>query len=136
MKTPISKHLDNVLVISMSNEDKAFGSRLLALRKQHGWSQPELGKKVDTSGAIIGRYERGEITPSIGVAKKLADAFGVTLDSLVGNHEIPNILHDQSMLVRWQELDALEPSERERILSVLDSLVRDAKARFTYRISA
>jgi len=136
MNTPISQHLDNVLVINMSDEDKAFGNRLLALRKQQSWSQPELGKKIGTSGAIIGRYERGEITPSIGVAKKLADAFGVTLDSLVGSNEVPNILQDQSMLMRWQELDSLESSERDRILSVLDSLVRDAKARLTYRISA
>jgi transcriptional regulator with XRE-family HTH domain len=136
MKTSISSHLDNVLVISMSDEDKAFGNRLLTLRKQQGWSQPDLGKKVGTSGAIIGRYERGEITPSIGVAKKLAEAFGVTLDSLVGDNEVPNILQDQSMLMRWQEIDSLEQAERERILSVLDSLVRDAKARLTYRISA
>ncbi|MDZ7924966.1 MAG: helix-turn-helix transcriptional regulator [Marinagarivorans sp.] len=136
MNKPISQHLDNVLVINMNDEDKAFGNRLLTLRKQQGWSQPDLGKKIGTSGAIIGRYERGEITPSIGVAKKLADAFGVTLDSLVGSNEVPNILQDQSMLIRWQELDSLESSERDRILSVLDSLVRDAKARLTYRISA
>lgn len=136
MNTHTFKHLDDVLVMIMSDEDKAFGNRLLALRKQQGWSQPELGKKIGTSGAIIGRYERGEITPSIGVAKKLADAFGVTLDSLVGSNEVPNILQDQSMLMRWQELDSLESSERDRILSVLDSLVRDAKARLTYRISA
>jgi transcriptional regulator with XRE-family HTH domain len=136
MNTDISTHLDNVLVIAMSDEDKAFGNRLLTLRKQEGWSQPDLGKKIGTSGAIIGRYERGEITPSIGVAKKLAEAFGVTLDSLVGDNSVPNILQDQTMLMRWQEIDALEQPERDRILSVLDSLVRDAKARLTYRISA
>lgn len=117
-------------------EDKAFGSRLLNLRKQRRWSQPELGKQVGTSGAIIGRYERGEITPSIDVAKKLADAFGVTLDFLASDKDVPNILHDQTMLVRWQEIDTLEPSERDRILSVVDSLIRDAKARQTYRMSA
>jgi transcriptional regulator with XRE-family HTH domain len=76
----------------MADEDKAFGNRLLSLRKQRGWPQPELGKLIGTSGAIIGRYERGEIT--------------------------------------------LELVECERILSVLDSLVRDAKARQTYRMSA
>ena len=29
------------------------------------------------------------------------------------------------MLVRWREIDSLEPTEQERILSVVDSLVRD-----------
>lgn len=136
MKTRNSKHLNDILVTAMAAEDKAFGNRLLSLRKERSWSQPELGKQVGTSGAIIGRYERGEITPSIEVAKKLADAFGVTLDFLVGDKDVPNILHDQTMLVRWQEIDALEPSERDRILSVVDSLVRDAKARQAYRMSA
>lgn len=120
----------------MAAEDKAFGHRLLSLRKERGWSQPQLGKQVGTSGAIIGRYERGEITPSIDVARKLADAFGVTLDFLVGDKGVPNILYDQTMLVRWQEIDALDASERDRILSVMDSLVRDAKARQAYRMSA
>ena len=73
------------------------------------------------------------MTPSIEMAQKLADAFGVTLDYLVSDKEIPNILQDQVMLERWQPIDTLAPSERERILSVLDCLVRDAKARQTYR---
>lgn len=119
----------------MATEDNRFGQRLLALRKQRGWSQPALGKKVGTSGAIIGRYERSEITPSIEVAKKLASTFEVTLDYLVDDKELPNILQDQTMLTRWREIDALEPAEQERILSVVDSLVRDAKARQAYRVS-
>lgn len=120
----------------MATEDNGFGYRLLTLRKQRGWFQPELGKQVGTSEAISGRYERGEITPSIEVAKKLADAFGVTLDYLVDDKELPNILQNQSMLARWKEIDALEPVEQERILSVVDSLLRDPKARHTYRMSA
>lgn len=117
----------------MPTDETIFASRLLALRKERGWSQPELGKKVGTSGAIIGRYERGEITPSIGVAQKLADAFGVTLDYLVSDKEVPNILQDKAMLERWKAIDTLTPAERERIVSVLDSLVRDARARQTYQ---
>ena len=136
MDSHISQHLDDILVAVMTTEDSAFGNRLLGLRKQHRWSQPELGKQIGTSGAIIGRYERSEISPSIDVAKKLADTFGVTLDFLIGDKDVPNILQDQSMLTRWQEIDILEPDERERILSVVDSLVRDAKARHAYRISA
>jgi transcriptional regulator with XRE-family HTH domain len=136
MKQPISQYLDDSLVIIMATEGKGFGQRLLSLRKQKSWSQPELSKKIGTSGAIIGRYERGEITPSIEVAKKLANAFNVTLDYLVGDKDVPNILQDQTMLRRWQEIDTLESSEQTRILSVMDSLVRDAKARQAYQMSA
>lgn len=40
------------------------------------------------------------------------------------------------MLERWRALDSLEVTEQERLLSVVDSLVRDAKARQAYRMSA
>lgn len=120
----------------MSETLSLFAQRLHDLRRRKGWSQPETGKLIGTSGAIIGRYERGEMTPSIEVAKKLAEAFGVTLDYLVAETDLPNVLEDQAMLKRLQALDALAPEERERIVSVVDSLLRDAKARDAYRGAA
>lgn len=78
------------------NELTLFAKRLQALRKGRDWSQPELGKAIGTSGAIIGRYERGEMTPSIDVARKLADALGVTLDYLVAEEE------QRESKVKWQ----------------------------------
>ena len=44
-------------------------------------------------GAIIGRYERAEMMPSIEVAKKLAQAFEVTLDYLVSPSSWWMMLH-------------------------------------------
>lgn len=124
-------------MVTTSTDTSGFGRRLLTLRKQKGWSQPELGRKADTSGAIIGRYERSEITPSIDVARKLADAFGVTLDYLiVSGNDLSDILRDRSTLERWQAVDALDAAERRRILSVVDSLVRDARARQACETSA
>jgi len=115
----------------MAEDNGVFASRLFALRKQRGWSQPTLAKKVGTSGAIIGRYERGEITPSIGVARKLSEALEVTLDYLVGDNEL-NSIQDKAMLDRWQSLETLQLEDRERILYVIDSLMRDAKTRQAY----
>jgi len=109
-----------------------FAKRIYELRKEHDWSQPELGKMIGTSGAIIGRYERGEMTPSIEVARKLAEVFGVTVDYLVSEKEMPDTLRDRQMLTRWQTLDKLPSEDRDRILHVIDSLVRDARARQAY----
>jgi len=133
MKRSISQHLNNSLVIVMTQKDKVFADRLLALRKKRSWSQPKLAQKIDTSGAIIGRYERGEITPSIGVARKLAETLEVTLDYLVGDNEL-NTLQDKVMLNRWQSLETLKEEDRERILYVIDSLMRDAKTRQAYHV--
>lgn len=109
-----------------------FGKRIFQLRKERGWSQPELGKRIGTSGAIIGRYELGQMTPSIEVARKMAEAFEVTLDSLVSERDVPEILKDQGMVTRWRNLEELPEEEKERILFVVDGLIRDANARKAY----
>jgi transcriptional regulator with XRE-family HTH domain len=94
--------------------------------------QQQLAKKVGTSGPIVGRYERGEMTPSVEVAKKLAAAFGVTLDFLVDDTGKSVEIKDKAMLQRLMEIEALDAEDQKTIVHVLDSLLRDAKARKTY----
>jgi transcriptional regulator with XRE-family HTH domain len=112
----------------------AIGDKMLALRKQHGWSQQLLAKKVGTSGPIIGRYERGEMTPSVEVAKKLADIFAVTLDYLVDDTGKAVEIKDKAMLQRVIEIEALEQEDKKTIVQVIDSLLRDAKAKKAYAV--
>lgn len=120
----------------MDGIEKRFGKRILELRKERGWSQQELAKKLGTSGVIVGRYERGEMMPSIKVASKLAEVFAVTIDSLISEHEVPDILHDTAMLERWKAIEDLPAEDREKVLFLVDSVVRDARARQTYRVTA
>lgn len=111
----------------------AFPRRLHELRKAKNWSQPELAAKIDTSGTIIGRYERGLITPSIDVARKLANVFGVTVDYLVGGNGPANALQDKATINRWDALNKLSRDDRDRIVYVLESLIREAQTRQTFR---
>jgi transcriptional regulator with XRE-family HTH domain len=116
----------------MNEIQSVFAQHLHDLRRLKSWSQPEVGKLIGTSGAIIGRYERGEMTPSIEVAKKLAQAFGVTLDYLVSPEDQPNLVQDRSMLERIRAISNLPPDDRDKLLYVVDGLLRDARARQTY----
>ncbi len=110
----------------------AIGDKIQTLRKQHRWSQQQLAKKIGTSGPIIGRYERGEMTPSVEVAKKLADTFDVTLDYLVDDTGKAAEIKDKAMLQRIMEIQALDTEDQKTIVHVLDSLLRDAKAKKAY----
>jgi transcriptional regulator with XRE-family HTH domain len=119
----------------MTNTDataRILGKRVLELRKDRGWSQPELGKMIGTSGAVIGRYERAEITPSVDVVRRFAEAFGVTLDFMISEKEMPQALKDPGMMDRWRALDGLPGDDRDRILYMVDGLIRDARTRLAY----
>jgi transcriptional regulator with XRE-family HTH domain len=104
------------------------------LRKDKGWSQQQLAKEIGTSGPIIGRYERGEMMPSVEVAKKLAKIFRVTLDYLVDDTGDLADIKDRAILDRLLAIEKLEGEDKKTIVHVIDSLLRDAKARKTYSV--
>lgn len=107
-----------------------FGEKLSYSRKQKKLSQGDLGKLSGISGDIIGKYERDEMKPSIDTAKKLADGLEVSLDYLVGDAELKVL--DKKTLQRIHDIEKLPEEEQKVIYKVLDSLLRDAKAKQAY----
>lgn len=106
------------------------GKIITSLREQKGWSQSDLAAHSSVSRVMIGKYERGEAIPSIEAAKKIADAFGVSLDYLVG--EGLNASFDKKTLKRLEELELLEEDKKKTLFDLIDTYIRDAKARKAY----
>lgn len=82
---------------------------------------------LDVHGAVIGRYEREEIKPSINVAAKIADALGVTLDYLLGKSD--SMILDKKNLQRLEDISQLPEDDRNNIFYTLDNLIKAAKTR-------
>lgn len=100
------------------------------LRKEKSWSQTDLANKSSVSREMISKYERGIAIPSVDAAKKIADAFDVSLDYLVG--EGINATFDKSTLKRLQEIQNMQPDFRTQLFSVIDSVIRDYKTQQNY----
>lgn len=106
-----------------------LGQQITALRKKKGISQADLGKRVETSGDIIGRYERDEVKPSIEVVIRMANVLEVSLDYLVGKTDMEL---DNSTLNRIREVTALPDEDRKQVFLMVDALIRDFKAKKAY----
>lgn len=119
-------------VPDMPTDMTHFARHLHELRRARGWSQPELAKMVGTSGPVIGRYERGEVTPSVDAARKIADALGATLDYMTGDVFLDEPEKDKAIQERCRALAGLPAEDLGHIFYLLDGLIRDAKARLTY----
>ena len=107
-----------------------IANTITLLRKEKGWSQTELAKLVGCSREIISKYEKDNVMPSIQIAKKIADAFGVTLDYLVGEGQ--NASFDKGILKRIEAIQSLEPQTQDKVFFLLDAIIRDAAARQAY----
>ena len=106
------------------------GKIIAELRKQKDWNQTDLANKSGVSREMIGKYERDEAVPSIEAAKKIADAFGVSLDYLVG--EGVNASFDKKTLKRLQDIHKLDTDIQEKLFFFIDTVIRDNKAKKAY----
>ena len=102
-----------------------IGDRITQLRKQQKISQEDLAKQAGVSRTMMGNYERNDNTPSVEVLLKLAKAFGVTVDYLIGESELSSM--DKENIKRLKDIENLAPQDKEYILYAIDNLIRAAK---------
>ncbi|MCM1276728.1 MAG: helix-turn-helix domain-containing protein, partial [Lachnospiraceae bacterium] len=60
-----------------------FAEKLIELRKQRGWSQEELGERLDVTRQTVSKWELGMTTPEMEKLAAMGELFGITLDELV-----------------------------------------------------
>jgi transcriptional regulator with XRE-family HTH domain len=99
----------------------ALADNMMILRKKKELSQAELGKMIGTSGDVIGRYERGDISPSIEAVAKIADALEVTKMEL-----------DKNTMRRFEDISTLTDENKNFVLNMIDMALRDFKTKKAY----
>lgn len=57
-------------------------NRLRVLRAERQWSQAELAERVSVSRNSINSVENGKFDPSLPLAFRIADAFGLTIEEV------------------------------------------------------
>ncbi|MBQ3433750.1 MAG: helix-turn-helix transcriptional regulator [Selenomonadaceae bacterium] len=86
---------------------------LKRFRAQFGLSQKEVAEKVGMGATSYYRYETGKFSPQADVLIKLADAYNVSVDYLLGRTDEPRpVKHDNEQEIkaafefrdRWQHI--------------------------------
>ena len=104
----------------------SFSKRLYDIRTEKKITREKLGKEIGTSGAVIGMYERGERTPSVEVARKIATLFGISLDFLVGNTDLRL---DMNVLDKIQQIQQLPEEDKTHLFYLVDNILQNVKAK-------
>ncbi|KAA5804603.1 helix-turn-helix transcriptional regulator [Alkalicaulis satelles] len=61
-------------------------NRIHVLRAEQRWSQAELGERVGVSRQAINAVETGKHDPSLALAFKIAEAFGLRIEDIFDPH--------------------------------------------------
>ena len=107
-----------------------IGTKIAELRKRKNWSQADVAKAIDASRDIIGKYERNENSPSIEMALKIAQVFDVPVDYLLG--EGKHSAYDKETVKRLEDIETLDTNTKSVLFNIIDTFLRDAKARKAY----
>ena len=57
-------------------------NRIRVLRAERRWSQADLAERVSVSRNSINSIENGKVDPSLPLAFRIADAFGLTVEEV------------------------------------------------------
>jgi transcriptional regulator with XRE-family HTH domain len=107
-----------------------FHEKLTRLRKEHGWSQTELGERADVHITHLSRLENGKSQPSVEMLQKLARVFGVSMDYLMDEEAdelTPVSIKDKTLAERIELLDELSDADRQTVINVIDSMLTKQK---------
>ena len=92
--------------------DMEFNEKLQLLRSQRGLTQEELAEKIFVSRTAVSKWESGRGYPSIDSLKELAKFFEVTVDVLISEKEL------SEMLTRERRMREREWSYAARIRTI------------------
>ncbi len=87
------RYLKSSLYLKMKGMIKLkFNEKLIKLRKAVGLSQEELGNKLNVARQTVSKWELGETTPEMDKLEELSNLFEVSIDELVKDSSVPNII--------------------------------------------
>ena len=104
-----------------------IGSKIIKLRKAKNWSQEDLGKEIGSSRVMIGKYERNDNAPSIEVLLKMAKAFDVTVDYIIGEGQLST--YDKDVLKRIEDIEQLDDETRNKLFFLIDNIIQNFKTK-------
>jgi transcriptional regulator with XRE-family HTH domain len=116
---------------SVDSGNETSGQRLARLRKEHGYTQVELAKKLGIIQSLVSDYETDRLRLPSELAVRIAVALDITTDELLRPQprKSPRKKPSLKIVRRMEEIEKLPPRQQAFVLSALDSILRGAVAR-------
>jgi transcriptional regulator with XRE-family HTH domain len=116
---------------SLDSGNESSGQRLARLRKEHGYTQVELAKKLGIIQSLVSDYETDRLRLPSELAVRIAVALDITTDELLRPQPKKSSRKKPSLKIvrRMEEIEKLPPRQQAFVLSALDSILRGEVAR-------
>jgi len=109
---------------------ETIGERIARIRKEKGYTQIELSKKIGITQVLISSYERNRLRPPHEIITGLAQTLGITTDELLGLTDPKFIMKKPSLKIlrRLNKIEQLPPSQQRALLQTIDNFLKGVEA--------
>jgi|ERR1019366_9345632 transcriptional regulator with XRE-family HTH domain len=108
------------------NSKNAFGKRLTTAREAKTLTKEKLGKVVGVHHSQIGRYEKGDASPSAEVLKKMANALDVSTDYLMNGSTADlaaENITDKTLINQFNRITELSEDNKTVVSKLIDAFL-------------
>ena len=108
---------------------ETLGKRIARLRKERGYTQVELAKKIGISQVLVSDYERERLRPHYEMIIRFAQALEVSSDELLGLKASKNEGNTPSLKIlrRLKKIEGLPPPQQKTLLKSIDMFLKGAE---------
>lgn len=103
----------------------SIGKRIRKYREAKGWRQEDFAEKIGLSVTYTGMIERGEKVPKLETFITIANTLEVSADLLLADVLLTGYQTKSSEMT--EEIASLTPFERDRIYSVVNTMIQFEK---------
>jgi transcriptional regulator with XRE-family HTH domain len=108
-----------------------IAERIRLYRQQKGLSQAELAEKSTVNNKSLSRYELGSSIPPADALKNIADALGVSADTLLSDDA--TTIKDVELFKKFEIIQDMNEEDKSIVLRFLDLTIRDYKTKQAYK---
>jgi transcriptional regulator with XRE-family HTH domain len=108
---------------------ETLGQRISRTRKEKGYTQVELAKKMGLVQTLITDYERDRLRPHAEMIVRFSQALEVTTDELLGLKESGREADKPDLKIarRMKKIEKLPPSQQKTLLKTIDTFIKAAE---------
>jgi len=106
--------------------EETIGQRIARLRKERGYSQEALAKKMGIVRVLVSDYEKGRLRPHPEMVARFALVFGVTTDVIIGLKPSDGQGREPNLAIqkRMRLIEQLPAAKRRVILQTIDAFIK------------
>ena len=103
----------------------SIGKRIRKYREAKGWRQEDFAERIGLSVTYTGMIERGEKVPKLETFITIANVLEVSADLVLV--DVLSTGYNVKSSEMTEEISSLSPSERDRIYSVVNAMIKFEK---------